>query len=93
MKDNLSDPIFGFPDAVRFSWGPTKKQLAAAATNVVFAADEEEDDDEEGSKHKILIGKKRQQEQMSAFLSGGKMTRPKRLPYFERKRLQIVTKL
>jgi len=92
MKEHLSDSIFGFPDVVRFSWAPVKKQLQAEAVSVTFAADDQEDEEEnDAQKHKILLGKKRQQEQMSAFLSGkGKQ---KRLPYFERRRLQIVTKL
>jgi hypothetical protein len=91
MKDQLSDSIFGFSDVVRFSWGPAKKQLVAEATPVKFAADDEEDDDGTENKHQILLGKKRQQEQMSAFLSG--TIKQKRLPYFERKKLHIVTKL
>ena len=91
MKSQMSDSIFGFADAVRFSWGPAKKQLVADATAVTFVADRDGDNDGEETKHRILLGKKRQQEQMSAFLSG--KSKQKRLPYFERKRLQIVTKL
>ena len=91
MKEQLSDSIFGFADAVRFSWGPAKKQLVAEGTAVKFAADDEEDVDGEENKHQILLGKKRQQEQMNAFLSG--KSKQKRLPYFERKKLRIVTKL
>ena len=94
MRDHLSDPIFGFPDVVRFSWAPTKKLLAAAATAVTFAADEQENDDEDDAEnHKILLGRKRQQQAMSAFLSTGTTKRKKRLPYFERRKLQVVTKL
>ena len=95
MRKHLTDPILGgFPDAVRFSWGPAKKQLQAAATAVTFAADDQDDDDDGGDaqQHKILLGKKRQQEQMKAFLTTGK-GKPKRLPYFERRRLQMVPKL
>ena len=78
MKDQYSSTIFGFADAVRFSWGPVKKHLLADATVVKFAADDENDDDGEESKHQILLGKKRQQEQMSAFLTG--KNKQKRLP-------------
>ena len=94
MRDNLSDSIFGFPDVVRFSWAPTKKQLAARGKAVTFAADDQEDDGEEDvENHKILLGNKRQQQAMSAFLSTGTTKPKKRLPYFERRRLQVVTKL
>lgn len=91
MKEQLSDSVFGFADAVRFSWGPTKKQLLTDATAVTFSADVEVDGDGEDNKHQILLGKKRQQENMSDFLSGKSKLR--RLPYFERKKLSIVTTL
>jgi len=46
MADNLCDPVFGWPDVVRFSWGPAKKTLLKDAALVTFEADEEEEDEE-----------------------------------------------
>jgi hypothetical protein len=92
MKDNLSNPIFGFTDAVRFSWGPAKKMLEEDGVPVKFAADEDVDEHDGENKHKILLGRKRQQEQMTSFLTSGKSTKQKRLPYFERRKLLPVTK-
>ena len=88
MEQNRSCQIFGFPDVVRFSWGPAKKALDSSKTKkVVFEADVDEDENAD-----MVIGRKRQQEQMSAFLGRADANR-KRLPFFERKKLLAVTKL
>lgn len=82
LEDHQNCKVFGFPDAVRFSWGPIKKALEANAIAVEFEADQDDDEDDV----------KKQQAQMRQFL--GKQTKKrKRLPYFERKRLAIVTSL
>jgi hypothetical protein len=98
IHQNMIDPIFAYPDVVRFSWGPIKKQLLTDAPVLVeFEADEDDstaagDDDE---KHKIRLGIKRQQEQMNLFLGkpNPEKSKPERLPYFERRKLQQVMKL
>jgi ribonuclease H2 subunit A len=90
MEDHLKCQVFGYPDVVRFSWGPAKKALEEHAFSVQFEADV---DDEEGSLS--LASKKRQQEQMSAFL-GLQTNFPrkiKRYAFFSRKNMEIVTKL
>lgn len=96
------DPIFVFPDAVRFSWGPIKKLLASytdSSNNMVsvnFAADENDGEDmDDDETHKVRLGVKRQQEQMNVFLGRRNMTEPppKRLPYFEKRKLQPVLNL
>jgi ribonuclease H2 subunit A len=89
MEENMACRIFGFPDVVRFSWGPAKKALLQNATKVVFAADAEDEQEED---MEMAIGRKRQQEQMSVFL-GRADARRKRFPYFERKGLLAVTKI
>jgi len=92
MADNLCDPVFGWPDVVRFSWGPAKKTLLKDAALVTFEADEEEEDEEIARMNAAaLAGRKRQQEQMSAFLKQGR--KDVRYPYFERMNLQSVTTL
>jgi ribonuclease H2 subunit A len=85
MEDNLHCKTFAYPDVIRFSWAPTKKKLdnGNKAAKVVFAADIEDDEDED-----MTINRKRQQDHMSAFL--GK--KQKRLPYFQRKGLNAVSK-
>ena len=98
MHDNLRNPVFGWPDIVRFSWGPAKKALLADAALVQFEAD---DDDEDNNHHHhnssqtmdaaALAGRKRQQDHMGAFLKKGK--KDLRLPYFERNNLKAVTNI
>lgn len=90
MKDNLQDSVFGFPDVVRFSWGPAKKQILEEGVPLVFAADEDDDDDDDGQAAPSYIIKKRQQEHLSSFLSGAPK-RAKQAPYFEKRKLRPVT--
>lgn len=93
MTANLACPIFGFPDLVRFSWNPTKKALDPSnntennnkVVQVTFEADL---DEEEAHGEYSLSVKRRQRDQMSAFLG----TKTKRYPYFERNKIQRVTK-
>ena len=91
MSENLSNSVFGYPDVVRFSWGPTKNALEENGVAVTFAADE----DDEGGQD--WAASKRQQEQMSSFLvSGDKQqgrSHKRRYPFFERHGLEAVTKL
>ena len=63
---NVSPP-FGFPDFVRFSWGPAKNALKEGADNcgpiVKWEADEEDADDNSGGKQSsmdsfMLVNKK-----------------------------------
>lgn len=87
MADNLHNSIFGWPDLVRFSWGPAKKTLLKDAALVTFEADDEEE--EETAEQ--MAGRKRQQEQMSSFLKKG--NKQQRYPYFERNNLKAVSTL
>ena len=92
MRDNLRDPVFGWSDIVRFSWGPAKKMLLndPRAALVQFEADDDEEE-ESGMDAAALAGRKRQQNQMGAFLKKGK--KDLRLPYFERNNLKAVTSI
>jgi hypothetical protein len=96
------DPIFVLPDAVRFSWGPIKKLLSSSTdssdnvVSVIFVADENDSEDmDDDETHKVRLGIKRQQDQMNVFLGRRTMadTPPKRLPYFEKRKLQPVLNL
>mmetsp|Transcript_21500 Transcript_21500/g.51298 ORF Transcript_21500/g.51298 Transcript_21500/m.51298 type:complete len:392 (+) Transcript_21500:228-1403(+) len=42
--EDLADPVFGYPDIVRFSWAPATQQLGDRGVPVVFRADLDEED-------------------------------------------------
>jgi ribonuclease H2 subunit A len=87
FKDN--DNIFGFPDLVRFSWGPAKKALEEGGIPFEWEGDEEE---EEEKKEEEEI--KRQALQMQAFMGKAKITKKrKRSAYFETQGLSSVSVL
>jgi ribonuclease H2 subunit A len=85
MESNLMDPVFCFPDLVRFSWGPARADVDEGGVKVAW--EDEEDEDEAAIK--------KQQEQMKAFLGGAGSQKKKkpRLAYFEKRRMSRVTKL
>lgn len=85
LNQNLADKIFGFPDLVRFSWGPTKIALLEKGIAVEWEADQDNEIDH----------KKKQQAQMKAFLTGSGPAKRKsiRLDYFETRKIFRVTSL
>ena len=93
MQANLCDAVFGWPDLVRFSWGPAKKNLLKEGAAVVFEADDEEEENTTSMhmSQEEMAGRKRQQEQMNSFLKKGRAKEQQRLPYFERRNLKAVT--
>ena len=106
LQKNI-EPTFGYPDIVRFSWAPVKKILAAGSTEeksdirtVTFEADLDFDEDKNKETTMDINVKKRQREQMYAFLNintttanSKKQVTRNQLPYFQRRRIQPVTKL
>ncbi|KAL7539290.1 hypothetical protein ACHAWF_006367 [Thalassiosira exigua] len=77
------DMPFGFPDFVRFSWGPSKNALKEGAENcgpvVRWEADEDEEDDSGGKQSRLdafVVGKKAE----------GKARNPGNLEELQRKR-------
>jgi hypothetical protein len=101
-NDGMIDPVFTFPNIVRFSWAPIKKLIqqksspelrgddaSAVVVPIIFAADiDNEDENNDSEKHKILIGMKRQQEQMNIFLGRNKSSKSGGEATFVQKRLQ-----
>jgi hypothetical protein len=84
MSQNLADKIFGFPDLVRFSWGPSKKSVLEGCVAVEWEADQDDDDDDT----------KKQQIQMKTFLCGvGTDKKKPRLQYFDTRKMDRVSKL
>ncbi|GKY95047.1 hypothetical protein MPSEU_000469000 [Mayamaea pseudoterrestris] len=88
MLNHQKCKIFGFPDVVRFSWGPAKKLLEENAIKFVFEADV----DDEGNDSLTLATKKRQQEHMKTFL-GKQLSKTKRYYFHSRRRMEIVANL
>ena len=72
MEEN-ADPVFGYPDILRFSWAPSKQQMEKSGVPVVFRADL--DDEEEFE----------QKQGLSQFLQ----KKRKRLGYFEKRKIGI----
>ena len=70
--------FLGYPDFVRFSWGPAKDAVKDNGVLVEWEADEEEDDDH-------------QQTQIKSFFMDEKNARKrKRTKYFEKHGLSVV---
>lgn len=95
LGKNLADPVFCFPDLVRFSWAPAKKAVKTGGIN-----SEWEDDDDEEEKKSDSDGVKRQQLQLNSFIVGSKekrsvatVTKKPRLAYFEKRGLRSVVQL
>jgi ribonuclease H2 subunit A len=61
VASNLTDPVFCFPDFVRFSWAPAKDALKGENVAVV----KWEADDEDGNDDELQMG-------LGSFLTGGK---------------------
>eukprot|EP00559_Dactyliosolen_fragilissimus_P009848 CAMPEP_0184856196 /NCGR_PEP_ID=MMETSP0580-20130426/1354_1 /TAXON_ID=1118495 /ORGANISM="Dactyliosolen fragilissimus" /LENGTH=358 /DNA_ID=CAMNT_0027351049 /DNA_START=34 /DNA_END=1107 /DNA_ORIENTATION=- len=55
LDKNLVDPVFCFPDLVRFSWAPAKKAILEKGVKVTFEADEvdESEKDEDGKQSNL----------------------------------------
>ena len=91
LENNFVHDLFGFPDFVRFSWGPAKLAVKEKGVEVKWQAEEE--DDENASQMK-----------MNAFLqaamkngSGGESDtigrKRKRFQFFDNIKLSIVDKM
>ena len=83
LKDNL-DPVFGWPDVVRFSWAPalevTDKNPTDNGAHVVRWPEEEG------------AGLEQQRCAMAAFLKPGKKQKVERHPVFEQWKLEPLAK-
>ncbi len=75
--EDLADPVFGYPDILRFSWAPSKQQLENSGVPVQFLADLDDEDEYE------------QQAGMSNFLQ----KKRKRLGYFEKRKIGVKKSL
>jgi ribonuclease H2 subunit A len=96
LEKNLADPVFCFPDLVRFSWAPAKKALESGGASCEW----EDDDDDQEEKKNDSDGVKRQQLQLNSFIVGSKkeksiaiVTKKPRLAYFEKRGLRSVVQL
>lgn len=84
------DFLFGFSDSVRFSWAPIKKALCGASSSTIVQVEFPVDDDDDHQelqlrKHTL----KRQRDNLLGFLKSKRSP----FPYFEHKKLKVVSKL
>jgi len=85
MEKNLADPVFCFPDFLRFSWGPAKQSVRDNAVLVEWEADEE-DETNGNDTH--------QQTRLSDFIDGNCRKRKKaRFQVFEELGLSNVSSI
>ena len=86
MEQNLVDKVFGYPDVVRFSWGPAKLALKDRADVVEWPDDGEDDEEGDDGKHQVS---------MTSFFSpegnGESSKKRKRFDYLQRMGLNIVS--
>ena len=67
---NHFDPVFGFPQFVRFSWGTAKKMIEKNGIPLEFESDDDEDQENNEETVLQMNGKKRKKkggEQMQLF--------------------------
>jgi len=101
LENNFSDPLFCFPDFVRFSWNPVKTLIKERGIKVGWEADEDDEEAEMGggsrpdqnqismSSFLIPSGKRSMQEMEGGTLSQKKKQRYR---YFDRMKLNAITK-
>ena len=91
MDKNLMDPVFCFPDLVRFSWGPAKKAIEEGGVKFQWEADDEEND--EGNDNQMSINSFMLVKSKSdRSLKQPKRKKP-RLEFFENMKMSAVTTL
>ncbi len=81
MDKNFVDPVFCFPNLVRFSWGPAKEKQKESGVRVKWEAEEEEEDTNQTKMNAFI---------QSVTKSGRKNKKRKRFDFFEGVKLQIV---
>jgi len=102
LEKNFSDPIFCFPDFVRFSWNPVKTLIKERGAKVEWEAEEDEEeggiseirkDENQISMNSFLIPSSKRKTQLGS--EGAKQTQRKkqRYRYFDRMKVNAITKL
>ncbi len=87
MINNFTDPVFCYPDFVRFSWGPAKLAIKEKGVKVEWQADEE---NEEENKHQM---KMKTFLQAAAGEQNSSTKKRKRFEFFDSLKLNIVGKI
>jgi len=91
LQNNLADPLFSFPDFIRFSWGPAKKALKENGVEVKWQAEEEDEDGEDASANQTKINTFLQA--VTNKSNAGTKRKRERLDFFSNVRLNAVTKI
>ena len=85
MEENLKDSVFGYPDVVRFSWGPAKLALKEKAALVTWGDDDYDENDDETQ----------YQPSMKSFFgdTANKAKKRKRFDYMQKMGLSVVSSI
>ena len=92
MESNLSDPIFCYPDNVRFSWGPAKKSMKDLDIKVEWEADEEDGDEKEDIKQTRMNMFLKKPDKRKAT-NKQSIKKRQRLGFFKKLNLDIVSEV
>ncbi len=86
LENNFVDPLFCYPDLVRFSWGPAKNAMKENSVVRVKWRAEEEDDENNNNQMKMNAF-------LQAAIGGHGGTKRKRCDVIESAKLKIVAKI
>ena len=81
MSNNFTDPVFCFPDLVRFSWGPAKLAVKEHGAKVEWQAEEEAENENQMKMNTFL---------QAAKGSGKSNRKRKRFDFFDKLKLNMV---
>jgi len=86
MKENFVNPVFCFPDIVRFSWGPAKLAMKEQGVKVEWQAEEEDEENANQMKMNSFL-------QAATGSDNRSNKKRKRFDFFDKLKLNTVDKI